>query len=227
MRILARIAIMLLVLVVCRAAEVSGFRVTKTYSIPGEGGFDHIVFDPSANRLYVSHGTLVNVVDAQTGKHLGNVEGTPEVHGIAIVPALHRGFTSNEGDSTVSVFDTVTLKTIKKISVAKQPDFIFYDLFTKRVLVCHEDGQAITAIDPERTEIVGKVDLGSEAEAAVVWSKELGFVNLEKVSMVASFDPQRLVLKQRWPIPGCTAPVPLAVDSLTSRLFAGGGVHNG
>src|SRR5215469_338693 len=109
------------------AGEGHGFKLTKKYPVPGDGGFDYVTFDGSSNRLYLSHGTDVNVVDADTGKVLGKVENTPGVHGIAIIPDLHRGFTTNGGDATVSVFDTNTLKTVKKISVAKDPDFILHD----------------------------------------------------------------------------------------------------
>jgi DNA-binding beta-propeller fold protein YncE len=103
--------------VLCVAAEAPGFKVTKKYPVPDNGGFDYIVFDSSSNRLYVSHGTEVNVLDADSGKVLGKVEDTPGVHGITIVPNLHRGFTTNGGNATVSVFNTDTFKTIKKISV--------------------------------------------------------------------------------------------------------------
>ena len=119
----------------------------------------------SSNRLYVSHGTQMDVLDADSGKVLGKVEPTPGVHGVAIVPELHRGFITNGGDATVSVFDTNTFKTIKKISVAKDPDFVFYDPNTKRVLVCHGDGEVITAIDPAKETVIGEVKLGGGAEA--------------------------------------------------------------
>ncbi len=205
----------------CAAADAPGFKVTKKYSIPGEGGFDYIMFDSSSNRLYVSHGTKVDVLDADSGKVAGAVEDTPGVHGIATVPALHRGFTTNGENGTVSVFDTNTLKTIKKISVAKDPDFIFYDPRTKRVLVCHGDGAAITAIDPEKAVVVGKIDLGGGAEAAVVNGQGTGFVNLEEEAEVVSFDPQKLAVKQKWPITGCKTPTGLAIDAPNSRLFIG------
>ena len=205
----------------CLAAEAPGFKVTKKYPVPGNGGFDYIVFDGSSNRLYVSHGTQVNVLDADTGKVLGTVEDTPGVHGIAIVPDLHRGFTTNGGDATVSVFDTGTFKTIKKISVPKDPDFTFYDPTTKRVFVCHGDAAAITAIDPEKEQIAGKVDLGGGAEAAVVDGKGNGFVNLEEESTVVRFDPERLAVKRKWPITGCKTPTGLAMDDANSRLFIG------
>lgn len=203
------------------AADAPGYKVVNKYPVPGNGGFDYIVFDPSADRLYVSHGTVVDVLDAASGKVLGTVEDTPGVHGIAIVPKLHRGFTTNGGDSTVSVFDTNTFKTIKKIPVGKDPDFIFYDPKTKRVFVCHGDAAVITAIDPEKESIIGKVDLGGGAEAAVVDGKGNGFVNLEESAEVVKFDPEGLTVKAKWPITGCKTPTGLAIDTSTSRLFIG------
>jgi DNA-binding beta-propeller fold protein YncE len=203
------------------AAEAPNFKVAKKYPVPGNGGFDYIVFDKSSNRLYVSHGAEVNVLDADSGKLLGSVKDTPGVHGIAIVPTLHRGFTTNGGNATISVFDTETFKTIKTIAVAKDPDFTFYDEGTKRVLVCHGDAAAITAIDPEKAEVIGKVDLGGGAEAAVVSSKGMGFVNLEEEAEVVSFDPQGLAVKNKWPITGCKTPTGLAIDNTNSRLFIG------
>jgi len=205
----------------CVAADAPGFKVTKKYPVPGDGGFDYIVFDGSSNRLYVSHGTEVDVVDADSGKVVGKVEDTPGVHGIAIVPDLHRGFTTNGKNGTVSVFDTETFKTIKKISVPEDPDFVFYDRQTHRVLVCHGDAAVITAIDPDKQTVVGKIDLGGGAEAAVVDGKGTGFVNLEESATLVSFDPQALSVKQKWPITGCKTPTGLAIDAANSRLFIG------
>jgi DNA-binding beta-propeller fold protein YncE len=205
----------------CIAAEAPGFKVTKRYPIPGDGGFDYIVFDSSSNRLYVSHGNQTDVVDADSGHLLGKVEPTPGVHGTAIAPDLHRGFITDGGDSTVTVFDTETFKTIKKIPVAKDPDYIFYDPKTKRVLVCHGDGEVITAIDPAKESVIGEVKLGGGAEAAVVDGKGNGFVNLEESAQVVEFDPQSLAVKHKYPITGCKTPTGLAIDTANSRLFIG------
>ena len=217
----ARVGILLVLFCLWAEADVPGFKLTKKYPVTGEGGFDFIVFDSTSNRLYVSHGNAVDVLDANSGKRLGKVENTPHVHGIAIVPGLHRGFTSNEGDSSVTVFDTSTLKPIKKLSVPDDPDFIFYDPSTNRVLLCHGSAEAITAIDPEKVVIVGKINLGGGPEAAVVTRKGVGFVNVEAAAMVVSFDPQTLAVQQKWPVPGCESPVALAVDDTNSRLFIG------
>ena len=206
---------------ICIAADAPGFRVTQRYAVPGDGGFDYVTFDGSSNRIYASHGTQVDVLDAATGKLLGKVQDTPGVHSIAIVPALHRGFTTNGAEATVSVFDTNTFQTIKKIPVAKDPDFVFYDASSKRVLVCHGDAAAITAIDPEKEAVIGQVALGGGAEASVVNGKGTGFVNLEEEAEVVSYDPQTLTVKAKYPITGCKTPTGLAMDAANSRLFIG------
>ena len=215
-KIFVRVWLVLLLALACIAADAPGYKVTKKYPIPGDGGFDYIVFDGSSNRLYVSHGTKVN-----SGKVLGNIENTPGVHGTAIVSNLHRGLVTDGGNATVTVFDTNSLKSLKTISVDKDPDFVFYDPQTKRVFVCHGDAAEITAIDPEKEEVVGKITLGGGAEAAVVDEKGNGFVNLEELAEVANFDPRALTVKQKWPITGCKTPTGLAIDSTNRRLFIG------
>jgi YVTN family beta-propeller protein len=218
---IARFFPLVLLAVWASAADAPGFKLTQRYPVPGDGGFDYIVFDSSSNRLYVSHGTEMDVLDADSGKLLGKVEPTPGVHGTAIVPELHRGFITNGGDGTVSVFDTETFKTIKKIPVAKDPDFVFYDPKTKRVLVCHGDAEVITAIDPAKEAVIGEVKLGGGAEAGVVDGKGNGFVNLEESAQLVNFDPESLAVKHKYPITGCKTPTGLAIDASNSRLFIG------
>lgn len=205
----------------CLAADVPGFKVTKRYPIPGNGGFDYIVFDGSSDRLYISHGTEVDVVDANSEKMIGKIENTPGVHGIAIVPALHRGFITDGKIATVTVFDTLTLQTRKTISVDEDPDFVFYDPQTNRVFVCHGDAGVISAIDPEKEVVVGKIPLGTGAEAAVVDGKGNGFVNLEETAELVNFDPKGLTVKEKWQITGCKTPTGLALDRSSDRLFIG------
>ena len=205
----------------CFGADAPGFKVVKKYPVPGDGGFDYIVLDSSSGRLYVSHGTKVDVLDAGSGKVLGEVADTPGVHGIAIVPSLHRGFTTNGGNSTVSVFDTKTFKVLKSIPVAKDPDFVFYDSKNNRVFVCHGDGAVITAIDPEKEAVIGEIALGGGAEASVIDAQGSGYVNMEEQAEVVKYDPKKLTVKGKWPITGCKTPTGLAIDESKSRLFIG------
>jgi DNA-binding beta-propeller fold protein YncE len=192
MRILAQLFLLGCLAGACTAAEAPGYKMTKRYPVPGDGGFDYIVFDGSANRIYVTHGNQVNVLDADSGKVLGKIANTPGVHGIAVVPDLNRGFISEGANARVTVFDTRDFKTVKTFPVDEDPDFVFYDPQTKRVFVCHGDAAEITAIDPAEQTVIGKISLGGVAEAAVLDGKGNGFVNLKDTAQVVEFDPKAL-----------------------------------
>src|SRR5262245_21516242 len=100
----------------------TNYKVVSRYPIPGVGGFDYVTLDSSARRLYVSHATRVDVLDADTGKVVGEIPDTPGVHGIAIASDFRHGFTSNGRENKVSMFDLSTLELIKKIDVGMGPD---------------------------------------------------------------------------------------------------------
>src|SRR5262245_1203873 len=111
----------------------TNYKLVGRYPIPGVGGFDYVTLDNSARRLYVSHATQVDVLDADNGKIVGTISDTPGVHGVAISSDFKHGFTSNGREHKVSMFDPATLKLIKKIDVGKGPDGIYYDPGSKRV----------------------------------------------------------------------------------------------
>src|SRR6266850_8544517 len=111
----------------------TGYKVVNRYPIGGTGGFDYVAIDSSARRLYVSHATQVEVLDADSGKLVGTITDTPGVHGAAIASPFKHGFTSNGRENKVSMFDSTTLALIKKIDVGKGPDGIYYEPKTKRV----------------------------------------------------------------------------------------------
>src|SRR6202140_5710925 len=96
MRILTQIWIVVLAAAACFAADAaSELKISQRYPVSGDGGFDYLLFDSGSNRLYGSHGTQVNVLDASSGKEVGQVKGLQGVHGIAVVPGLNIGFVTN------------------------------------------------------------------------------------------------------------------------------------
>src|SRR5579863_1870361 len=88
----------------------SGYHVITTYKLGGDGGWDYLNLDSSSRRLYISRATHVIVIDADSGKPVGDIPDTPGVHGIALAPELGRGFTSNGREGTVTIFDLTSLK---------------------------------------------------------------------------------------------------------------------
>jgi len=111
----------------------TGYKVETRYPVPGNGGFDYVTIDSAARRLYLSHGTQVDVVNPDNGQLIGTIPDTPGVHGIAIASEFKHGFTNNGRENKVSMFDPTTLQLISKIDVGKGPDGIYYDPGTKRV----------------------------------------------------------------------------------------------
>jgi len=198
----------------------TGYKVETRYPVPGNGGFDYVTIDSAARRLYLAHGTQVDVIDPDNGKLIGTIADTPGVHGVALAPEFKHGFTSNGRENKVSMFDPTTLQLINKIEVGKGPDGIYYDPGTKRVFTNNHGSHDITAIDAKTGQVVGTVKVEGDGESAVV-ADGVVYVNLEDTNEVVVFDPKSLEIKKRFPIGVAKTPTGLAYDAKTKRLFIG------
>jgi len=198
----------------------TGYKVEQRYPVPGNGGFDYVTIDSSARRLYLSHGTQVDVIDPDNGKFIGTIADTPGVHGVALASEFKHGFTSNGRENKVSMFDPTTLQLINKIEVGKGPDGIYYDPGTKRIFTNNHGSHDITAIDAKSGQVVGTVKVEGDGESAIV-ADGVVYVNLEDTNEVAVFDPKSLEVKKRFPIGVAKTPTGLAYDAKTKRLFIG------
>lgn len=217
------LACLLSLIAVALAASAPAYHLVNTWKLGGEGGWDYLKIDPEARRLYIARATRVMVVDADTGKPVGEVSDTLGVHGVALVPEIGKGFASNGRENTVSVFDLKSLKTLNKIKVGNRPDAIWYDAATKHVFTFNAGSQDATAIDAQKGEVVGTVALGGKPEFAQSDGKGTVFVNLEDKNQLFAFDANTLKVTQRWPLPGCEEPSGLAIDQKNHRLFVGCG----
>jgi YVTN family beta-propeller protein len=217
---LKRAAIFLFVCLVASATALD-YQITRKIPIPGKGSWDYLVVDEGGRRLYVSHGTQVEVLNVDSGAIVGKVENTPGVHGIAIAPELGRGFASNGESSTVTIFDLKTLKTIAEVPVGKKPDAIIYDPATSRVFAFNGDSSSASAIEAATGKVVGTVDLGGGPEYAVADGSGYIYNNLEDASVVLKINARSLKVEQRWPTAPCASPSSMAMDRPNRRLFIG------
>lgn len=227
MKLLNRCSLFVCLLLISQVAAIqaqtnspSGYHVIKQVKLGGEGGWDYLTIDAKARRLYISHSTHVMVVDADSGAVVGDIPNTTGVHGIAIVPELNKGFTSNGRDSTVTVFDLKTFKTLKQIPVGKNPDAIIYDPASKRVFTFNGASRDATAIDPQSETVAGTIALDARPEFAVSDEKGHIYVNLEDKSAIAALDSRKLTVEARWPIAPGEEPSGLAIDRKHHRLFS-------
>jgi DNA-binding beta-propeller fold protein YncE len=199
----------------------SGYHVVKTYTLGGEGGWDYLTLDSASRRLYISRATHVVVIDADSGKPVGDIPDTPGVHGIALAPEFGRGFISNGREGTVSIFDMNGLKTLNKMKVGENPDAILYDPASKRVFAFNGRSHDASVIDAEKGALISTIKLDGKPEFAVTDEKGEVFVNIEDKSELTAINSRSLQVTSRWPLTPCEEPTGLAIDRKNRRLFSG------
>ena len=147
---------------------ISKYKISNKYSVEGDGSWDYISIDDSTHHLFISHGTIVQVLDANSGKIIATIPDTKGVHGIAIAKDLNKGFISNGKDTSVTVFDLKTLTSVKKIKITGiNPDAILYEPFTRRVFTFNGRSNNATVIDAKTDIILGTIALSGKPEFAV------------------------------------------------------------
>jgi DNA-binding beta-propeller fold protein YncE len=201
-------------------ARAQDYKVLQRAALGGDGGWDYITIDPVAHRLYIARATRVMVLDAETLNQVGEVPDTAGVHGVAVVPDLGRGFTSNGRAGNATVFDLRTLARVGEVKTGENPDAILYEPRSGRILTFNGRSHDATVIDPKASAAVGTIPLGGKPEAAVHDDKGTVFVNIEDTSEIVAIDPAAMKVKARWPLSPCAEPSGLAIDRAHRRLFA-------
>jgi DNA-binding beta-propeller fold protein YncE len=193
------------------------YRVLKKIPLGGAGGWDYLTFDEG--RLYIARSNRVQVVDVEKGKLAGEVLKTPGVHGVALVPKRKLGFSSNGGDSTVTVFDLETHRAKKQVKVGERPDAILYDPASDRVFTFNARSKDATALSGEDGSLAGTVKLDGRPESAVADEKGMVYVNIMDKNEVAAVDAKKLTVKERWALGSGKSPMGIAMDRANRRLF--------
>lgn len=221
MRKLATILAVMTCAAVGALAAGPGYHIVNRIKLGGEGGWDYLIADGNANRVYISRGTHVIVLDTTTNTLVGDIADTPGVHGIALAPELGRGFTSNGREGTVSIFDLKTLSTSSKVKVEENPDSIIYDPATKRVFAFNGKSHSASVIDAEAGKVLKTIPLDGKPEFAASDAKGAVFVNIEDKSELTAIDANTMDIKAKWPLAPCTEPSGLSIDRKNERLFVG------
>jgi YVTN family beta-propeller protein len=193
--------------------------------IGGEGGWDILAIDPTANRLYLSHATKVVVVDLGKNSVIGEITDTPGVHAFVAVSALQRGFSSNGKEAKASVVDLRTLKTISKIDTGQSPDAVVYEPHHGEVYIFNHTGNSVTVINSKTATVSATIPLGGTPEFAVVDEKAgRVYCNIEDKNEVAVIDADKHEVVAHWSLAPGEGPSGIALDITHHRLFSG--CHN-
>ena len=198
----------------------SGYKVTKTFHVASPGGWDYIAVNPNSNKLYLSHGTQVNILDKATGDSLGVIPNTTGVHGIAFNNAAGKGYTSNGRINNVTVFDLKTNAVLSQIATGENPDAIMYDETSKKIITCNGRSKDLTIIDAVTEKVVATIPVGGKPETAVTDNAGKLFVNIEDKNEIAVIDLSTNTVTNRWSLAPGDGPSGLVINVKSKRLFA-------
>jgi DNA-binding beta-propeller fold protein YncE len=199
------------------------YHIGKTFHIESGGGYDYTTVDSLSGNLYLSHGTQVNVINKITGDSIGVIPTDKDVHGIALVHALGKGYITNGGANSALVFDLKTNKVLGHVPTGMFADGILYDDFSKKVITCNGRGKNMTVIDPATDQAIATIQLTGWPETAASDGKGKIYVNNAEKSEIDVIDTKTWQIVNTWPIAPGKGASGLAIDRHTMRLFAGCG----
>src|SRR5712691_4067194 len=203
------------------AQSSSLYRITHTYTLGGDGGWDYIVPDPPNHRLFIGRQNRVMVVDEDKGTLLGEVAGIQGAHGTALADATGHGFATSGNDQSVVMFDLKTFKVLGRIPAAEDADAIIYDSASNRVFTFNGDAHSSTVIDPRAGTVITNIPLGGKPEYGASAGDGKVYANLTDKSEVVEIDTKTATVSRRWSTAPCKQPVSMALDTAHHRLFSG------
>lgn len=194
------------------------YKVVKTFHIASPGGWDYLAVNN--NKLYVSHGTQVNILDEKTGDSIGFIPNTTGVHGIAFNNELNRGYTSNGRLNNVTVFNLATNEIIMQIPTGENPDAIMYEPFSKKIITNNGRSKNLSVIDLVTNKVIATVDVGGKPEEGISDGAGKLYVNIEDKNEIIQVNTKTFKVENHWPLLPGEAPTGLALDKKTKRLFS-------
>jgi YVTN family beta-propeller protein len=208
------------------ASQGTGYHLLKEIRYGAAPGgkeyYDYLTLDAATRRLYLSHGTEIKVVNADTGAEAGTIPDMKLNHGIALVSEFGKGFATDGGNDTVVVFDLRTLAVISKVQAVAEPDCIIYEPSSKRVFVFNGHGHAMTVINPANLNVLATVPMGGTPESAVADGRGTIYDNNFDTNEVLAINSHTLAVKTRWPVAPAGSPTAMAMDREHRRLFVAG-----
>ena len=195
------------------------YRIQHKWTIGGEGGWDYLTADPAAHRLYVTHGTRVEVLDTNTGKVTGSIQGLQGIHGVALDDSGKYGYISDGRAGQVVVFDRASLKKVDSIPVGTNPDGIVFEPVTKTVWAFNGRSSNVSVIDTATRKVVATIALPGKPEFPVADGTGTIFDNIESKNSIVRLDAKTRTLTATWSLENCDSPSGLAIDRAKRRLF--------
>jgi DNA-binding beta-propeller fold protein YncE len=204
------------------SARAASWTVTGSIPLGGEGGWDYATMDTPGQRLFVTHGDHILVVDLKTKQVVGSLDSSG-AHGVALARDFKRGFFTNGNSGLVTIFDLQSLKPLQTVTVGQHPDAICYEPVTRRVFAFNGVSKTASVIDAATGNVAGEIPLPGKPEFAGADGRGFVYDNIEDKGLVVKIDAAKMAIVAKWQLPPGNEPSALAVDADRHRLFSGCG----
>lgn len=196
------------------------YKILRTVTVGGDGGFDYIVADSDGRRLYIARSGKINprllAFDLDSLKQVGELDDI-NAHGAVVDPANHHGFASSK---PLTMFDSTSMAALKNITVDGSPDGLTLDAAAHRLYVLSHSAPNITAIDTADGSVIGTVNLDAAVEETASDGHGHLYVALEDKDAVGVVDATTMTVTARYPLAGQGGtPAGLALDPRSRVLF--------
>ena len=182
--------------------------------------WDYLHFDSATDRLYISHGNVVDVMNGKTGARIGELRGLPGSHGIAVDPVSGLIYADSAKNNQAVAFDPKSFKPVATMQVVQDADGMVYDAASKQIFVAGGDGNAVTPISTVTKTAAANIALGGSPEFLAVDGTGSLYVNINDKNEIVRIDTATNTVTARWPLAPCGNPTGLAIDTANHLLFS-------
>jgi DNA-binding beta-propeller fold protein YncE len=203
------------------AAAPVRYHLVKSVPLGAPNGWDYVIYSPTTHRVFIAHGNRLTVVDARSGRVVGQVGPIPGgPHGTAFDPAAGVGITDDGGRGQAVIFDPKSLRILSRLKVQRGADAVTFDPVSGHAFVIDGDTGDIAVIDPARRRVLTFIHIGGDLEYAVPGDNGELYVNGVTHHEIFRINTATNRVDATWPMPQCRSPHGLAIDTRTHRLFA-------
>jgi YVTN family beta-propeller protein len=196
------------------------YHVTEHWKVGGQGGWDYLLSDDAAHRLYITHNSRVEVVDTTTGKPVGAITGLKSTHGVALNTDGKTGYISDGAGNAIVVFNRADFSVLATVPAGTNPDGITFEPVTKTVWAFNGRSSNISVLDSASNTVVATVPLPGKPEFPQADGQGSVFANIEDKNEIVKLDAANRKLIATWPLPGCESPSGMSIDREKHRLFS-------
>ena len=194
-----------------------GLRTVATIPLPGDTSrFDYASLDPQQGLLFIAHlgASQVIEVDIHNNRVVRTIDNLPGVHGVIVVPELHKVYATATNANQMVILDEDTGTPLARGATGEYPDGLAYDPKHATIWTTNESGGSETILDAKTANVRATITLGGEA-GNVYYDATTGnmLVDVQTRNELAVIDTTTDTITRRVALPDCDHDHGLTIDT--------------